>query len=241
MALAGPGPGVSAVASVLPGRAVAPSIARPTSVLAQIAAAAFDRDTLASMRKRPGMYLSPHPPVGNDTLAWRRRAIDASDYLVDVVHWRIARAFDAGSWRVRVDVETDGVDVLDAGAEAGDPNCPLVGTLVARDPWSSRFEALYLTAYSADVRLTVDDAGIHRTRVRPDASVFGDVRIDADDLAERIRGIVVGSAVTGMTVEVRDASDPAGPRQVATLLFDRTVPLPDLDPIDRPVTARRVA
>ena len=188
-----------------------------------------------------GTYLRRHSPGGDDTVASRQRPVDASDYVVDLVHWRIARTFDAGSWHVRVDVRPDGVDVVDAGAEACDPNCPLVGTLAARDPWGARFEALYLAAYSGSVRLTVDDAGIHRTRVRPDASVFGEVPLDAADIAERIRAISVQSPVAGMTVEVRDHTDPSGPRHVATLRFERTIRLPGVDPIDDPITARRVA
>ena len=241
MALAGAGGGARAVPAALPAVAAAASTARPTAVLAQIAAAAFDADTMASMRKRPGTYLRRHSPGGDDTVASRQRPVDASDYVVDLVHWRIARTFDAGSWHVRVDVRPDGVDVVDAGAEACDPNCPLVGTLAARDPWGARFEALYLAAYSSSVRLTVDDAGIHRTRVRPDASVFGEVPLDAADIAERIRAISVQSPVAGMTVEVRDHTDPSGPQHVATLRFERTIRLPGVDPIDDPITARRVA
>jgi hypothetical protein len=241
VALAGPGRGVRAASAAFPAVAAAASTARPTAVFAQIAAAAFDADTLASMRKRPGIYLHRHPPGGDDTVASRQRPVDALDYVVDLVHWRIARTFDAGSWHVRVDVGPDCVDVVDAGAEAGDPNCPLVGTLVARDPWGARFEALYLAAYCGSVRLTVDDDGIHRMRVCPDASVFGEVRLDAYDLAERIRAIRVQPPVAGMTVEVRNDADPSGPRHVATLRFDHTIRLPAVDPIDHPITARRVA
>lgn len=240
MALAGPGSGAHAVRAVRHEAAVM-STARPTVVFQRICAAAFDADSLASMRKRPGMYLCRYPRAGDDGDAWRQRPVDATDYAAHIVHWRVARAFDAGAWHVRVDVSPEGLDVVDAGVEAGDPNRPLVGTLVAGDSWSERFEALYLAAYSSSIRLTVDDAGIHQTRVRPDASVFGTVRLDAEDLAERIRGVRVLSPLAGMTVEIREDTVPSGPQHVATLRFDRPIPLTGADPTGYPIIASRVA
>lgn len=139
-----------------------------------------------------------------------------------------AAAFDAGAWHVRIDVSPERLDVVDAGVEAG-------------DPWSERFDALYLAAYSSSIRLTVDDAGIHRTHACPDASVFGEVRLDAEDLAERIRGVRVLSPSMGMTVEIREDTGPSGPRHGATLRFDRPIALPGVDPTGYPITARRIA